>query len=95
MNERLVDFLYVLARDELPVGAIEDLMWDHVDTEPSSYCNEWLEGWARDLAKRLTDDSVAMVDYKHMFRSADGKERYWIDGGGNKIEAPRKFVGSE
>lgn len=75
---RLLDFLYILARDHLNLGDIEGIMWDQVDNEDSSYCNSYLEGYARDLATRLVDDSVPITDWKHMYKSPKGDERYWI-----------------
>jgi hypothetical protein len=70
MSERLVEFLYILARDELPIGTIESIMWDHVSGgEPDEYCNPWLEAWARDLAKRLTSEDVPVVNFNNMYKA--------------------------
>lgn len=68
MSERLVEFLYILARDELAIGAIEDIMWDHVTGCETEYCNVWLEGWARDLAERLTNDEIPITNYNNMLK---------------------------
>lgn len=89
---RLLDFLYILARDHLPTGTMESIMWDNVDTEASSYCNSFIEGYARDLALRLLDNERSITDWKHMHLSADGRERYYIGGGGERTDAPRVFV---
>lgn len=73
---RLIDFLYILARDHLPVGTLESIMFDQVDTEPSSYCNCYLEEYARDLADRLLDLERPITDWKHMHKSADSKIKW-------------------
>lgn len=73
---RLVDFLYILGRDHLPIGAIEDIMFDFVDSEPSSYCNTYLEDYARDLANRLTNPELPITDWKHMHKSADSTVKW-------------------
>lgn len=70
-NERLVEFLYILARDELPIGTIEGILFDHVaGGKPDEYCNVWLEGWARNVAERLTDESLPVVNYNNMYKPA-------------------------
>jgi hypothetical protein len=69
VSERLVEFLYILARDELPIGKIESIMWDHVTGgEPDEFCNPWLEAWARNLVERLTNDEVPVVNYNNMYK---------------------------
>lgn len=81
VSNRFIDFLYTLARDHLPTGVIEDIMYNFVDTEESSYCNDFIEGYARDLARRLLDDNVPITNWKHMYRSPDGKTKF--TGGDN------------
>lgn len=52
----LVTFLYVLLRDHLPAGAVEQLMRDHVvkaEGRARTYSNQHLEAYARELAARL------------------------------------------
>lgn len=95
-SNRLIDFIYTLARDHVPMGTLEDIMWSYVDTSSSSYCNNFLEDYARDLARRLTNDLDPITDWKHMYRSADGKERYYRDADGTKTEdAPYKRIAAE
>jgi hypothetical protein len=57
VNDRrfLVGFLYVLARDELPVGRIEELYDRFRPTEgvECMFTNGWLANWAKDMADRL------------------------------------------
>jgi hypothetical protein len=55
-DELLVQFLYILLRDHLPAGTVEQIIVDHV--APSAdlevkYSNEFLEGYAREIAGRL------------------------------------------
>jgi hypothetical protein len=92
VSERLIEFLYILARDHVLLGDIEGIIWDHVTGgEADSYCNTYLEGYVRDLAQRLTDESIPIVDWKHMYkpsandrRTDDENERYRIDIDGNQ-----------
>lgn len=93
MNERLVEFLYILSRDHLPHGVIEGIMWDHVSGgEPDSYCNTYLEGWARDMTRRLINDDAPIVDYKHMFKGPNigvsPPQRWFIRADGIKEYEP-------
>lgn len=62
--EGLVAFLYVLLRDELPAGAVEALVRDHVEKVETGadcnsaglrvYSNKPLEAYARELAGRIS-----------------------------------------
>jgi hypothetical protein len=91
MSERLVEFLYVLARDELPVGVIEGIMWDHVTgNEPDEYCNPWLEAWARNMAERLTDDSIPVTNYNNMYKGPGeaGHENRVLGPEAKKVDRP-------
>lgn len=79
---RLVDFLYTLGRDYMSLGEIEDIMFNQIaGKEGSSYCNTFLEEYARDLARRLMDLDAPLTNWKHMYLSADRSER--ITGGDN------------
>ncbi len=52
----LVQFLYILGRDELPLGAIEAIIARHVELHPGKdvkYSNPHLEAWAREAAERI------------------------------------------
>lgn len=74
MSERLVQFLYTLARDTVSIGTVESLMWDQVigGATEVEYCNPWLEAWARELTVRLTDESVPVTNYNNMYKPAVG-----------------------
>lgn len=49
---RLVQFLYLLGRDELPLGAVETIM-ARLTEGPVLYSNAGLEQWARETAALL------------------------------------------
>lgn len=59
MNERVVDFFYILMRDHAPCGVVEDIMQNHVEysegNESSEFTNKGLEQYARDITLRLED----------------------------------------
>lgn len=52
-DDPLVDFLYILLRDHLPAGTVEEIMLNHVNKEESQYTNGWLANYALDIATRL------------------------------------------
>lgn len=51
----LVSFLYILARDHVPIGVIEQIIVDQlIVAEPgAAFTNGWIANWAKDLADRL------------------------------------------
>jgi len=56
----LVAFLYNLARDEVTMGVLEDVLTRSIgDSEdaarPFMFTNGWLAQWAQDTADRLTE----------------------------------------
>ena len=53
-QDALVSFLYILIRDHLPAGVVEEIMLHQVTgMEDSHFTNGWLANYAIDLAKRL------------------------------------------
>ena len=59
IDSKLVSFLYLLGRDCLPLGVIEELFRKNLNKDgeyesESQYSNGWLARWAEDLAERLT-----------------------------------------
>ena len=60
-TRRLVAFLYELARDEVPMGALEDAINRVTELPPEKvpgpylFTNGWLARWAQDTADRLTE----------------------------------------
>lgn len=53
-NDRLVTFLYVLMRDHLPPGVVEEIVVGHCETEKmSAFSNDWVAAYAIELALRL------------------------------------------
>ena len=55
---KLISFLYILMRDHLPPGKIEELVREtELDGNgENQYSNGWLASYSIDLASRLTDD---------------------------------------
>lgn len=52
-NDKLVMFLYLLARDWVPTGTIDGLV-DYKLPVEGTFTNGWLARWAHDVAMRLT-----------------------------------------
>jgi len=52
-KDKMVEFLYVLMRDYLPCGLVEEIMRKHVTGEMTKYCNGWLADYAFYVASRL------------------------------------------
>lgn len=54
-TDPLVKFLYILARNEVPTGKIEDiiLQFELNRDSPCIFTNGWLAEWAKDAAYRL------------------------------------------
>ncbi len=53
---RLESFLYILGRDHLPLGVVEKILRDHVESTGDNnlvFTNEDLAKWAQRVAKRL------------------------------------------
>lgn len=74
-NEKLVDFLYVLLRQHVLPGDIEDLMINHVRAEKSQYCNPYLAQYARDLAERLMDPEAPVHEWGPNWTGPNGEPR--------------------
>jgi hypothetical protein len=58
--EALVTFLYLLARDHLPAGFVEDLMMRAVTNPGGDYSNEHLAAYAEKVARHLSYDRTAV-----------------------------------
>lgn len=58
LDGRLIDFLYTLIRDHVPLGTVEQLARDaeiaDLTAGANAYSNGWLAHYAQDLAARLT-----------------------------------------
>lgn len=52
-EDPLVTFLYILMRDHLPAGVVEEIVERHTYHEDMKYTNGWLAEYAKDLAARL------------------------------------------
>ena len=51
-NSKLTSFLYVLMRDHLSFGQVENLVFDNQEPDVL-YTNGWLAKYAEDIANRL------------------------------------------
>ena len=57
-NKKLVDFFYILLRDKILFGDLEDILVNSLsikNKETIIYSNKHLESYARDIVKRLND----------------------------------------
>jgi len=54
-SRKIVSFLYLLGRDHLPLGTIEEIMMQCKTDEETLFSNGWLARYAGDLADRLED----------------------------------------
>lgn len=52
-TDPLVSFLYILMRDHILVGEVEEIMLHHVDYGNSQFTNGWLAQYCIDVANRL------------------------------------------
>jgi len=56
-SDPLVSFLYILMRDHVTPGSVEDILQNHVEGEDESeFCNGYLASYAKDIANRLKRD---------------------------------------
>lgn len=57
-EEKLVSIFYILMRDDITFGAIEDIMRNHVvwNKDEIVYSNKFIEQYARSLVNRLQQD---------------------------------------
>lgn len=59
-SDPLVGFLYVLIRDHLTPGKIEEMMENHVEVSRGkeiNFTNGWIALYARDVAARLKEET--------------------------------------
>ena len=49
----LVCFFYLLARDHLPMGIIEEVVQTSLDFSKNQYTNGWIAQWAQDVTDRM------------------------------------------
>lgn len=57
-NDPLVHFLYILMRDHLSCGKVEDIMFDVNEfskNKDTDFGNGWLAQYCMDIAKRLKE----------------------------------------
>lgn len=53
---KLTMFIYLLGRDHVSLGTIEEIMLGISDLDRVNFSNTYLEQYARDVAERLTND---------------------------------------
>ena len=53
-QQRLVTFLYLLMRDKLPTGEVENLLKEAEKARSPVFSAIYLENYARELAKRIS-----------------------------------------
>ena len=64
-NDPMVRFLYILMRDHLPVGQVEQIMVEHIEKPPKDdvvFCNGWLANYAQYTAKRIREGGNDVTD---------------------------------
>lgn len=52
-DKKLVAFLYILGRDYLPAGALEEVLEKHINGNDPIFTNGFLAGHSIDIARRL------------------------------------------
>ena len=52
-NSKLVVFIYLLGRDYLPLGAIEEIVHKLDYDDSTEFSNGWLANYAKNVADRL------------------------------------------
>ena len=58
--DRLTTFLYILLRDHVPAGDVEDILQHHAEVPGSPvYSNPHLAAYAKELAQRLVSNFPA------------------------------------
>lgn len=57
-NAKLIAFIYMLLRDEIPAGHIESLLINLGDDVEQKFTNGWLARYAENIVKRLTTNKV-------------------------------------
>lgn len=55
-KDRLVTFLYLLLRDHLSAGTVEEIM-KQLSSDESCFCNGWTAQHAMDIAERLKNEA--------------------------------------
>lgn len=54
-TDPLVSFLYILMRDHVPAGVVEEITRNHCekDLSDANFCNGFIANYAKDVARRL------------------------------------------
>lgn len=60
-DDRLVMFIYLLARDWVPTGTIDKIVDYEMPTGTATFTNGWLAQWAKDVVDRLDSDEITRL----------------------------------
>lgn len=67
-DDRLVAFLYILARDHVTTGKLDEMMLNNIEGVPfgtvTEYTNGWLAQWAMDCAERIRGEDIVLGEPK-------------------------------
>lgn len=61
-ENKLVDFLYILLRNEITAGRMEQIIRDHIEKsrgKASEFSNLYLHAYSIELARRIQEQGVA------------------------------------
>ncbi len=56
-DDRLTQFLYILVRDHLPIGTVNEIIHNFMTDKKVSYSNDHIEAWAKVTAERIMGKS--------------------------------------
>ncbi len=60
-NDRLVSFLYILMRDHVTPGIVEEIVLKHITEDTAVFTNGWLAKYAEDVAERVRFMNVPKI----------------------------------
>jgi hypothetical protein len=81
-DDRLLCFMYLLMRDKLPVGEVEQLVMEveNFSSYNIKYCNGWLAKYAQNLSQRIKKgselDKELAVNFDKMKKSVSDDVKY-------------------
>ena len=61
-ENKLVEFLYILLRDDITAGRMEQILRDHIEKsrgKTSEFCNPYIHAYSVELARRIQEQEVA------------------------------------
>lgn len=79
-----VPFLYVLMRDHMPTGVVEDIILECTNTRDAAtgdrnvrFTNGWLASYSKDMAQRMADFDPLQIDLPWLERGAPLPSSEW------------------